>query len=152
MIRIQSVVVSATSLPKLFGTLFPLVLTMVAAITFLGRLVEPHQREARKADEHAYTFLEQCLSGVRIVRTFGMRSHLIARFGHQILGQAEQSGVKQVAIQTIESGLIMTIFFFITSLMIFYGGRLIRDGANLGQVVAVSVGVKLNRSSRLKPH
>ena len=113
---------------------------MVATIIFLGRLVDPHQRTARLADEHAYTFLEQCISGVRIVRTFGMRSALVARFGTQILGQAEQSGVKQVTIQTVESGLIMTLFFLITSLMIFYGGRLIRDGANLGQVTAVSIG------------
>ena len=123
---------------------------MVAAMIFLGRLVEPHQRGARKADEHAYTFLEQCFSGTRIVRTFGMRPHLIARFGSEILGQAEQSGVKQVAIQTSESGLIMAIFILITSVMISYGGRLIRDGANLGQVVAVSPGLNPSRSSRAK--
>jgi ABC-type bacteriocin/lantibiotic exporter with double-glycine peptidase domain len=117
---------------------------MALLMVALSKMSKKYQNQAHIAEGAASTFLEQCFSGIRVVQTFDMARALMQRFGEQILRDAERSSSKRAAIQTMESGLQMAIFFIQSGVSFIYGSRLIeREGYNLGQVVAVSDSIRL---------
>jgi len=83
------------------------------------------------------TFLEQCLSGVRVVQTFSMSQPLMKRW-ITLLADTERTGFQQARISGLEGGVTMLSGLCALGVGLYYGSILVKNGLNYGYVITVS--------------
>jgi hypothetical protein len=104
----------------------------------IGIAIRKYETAADMSKDSSFTFLEQCLSGIRVVQTFSMSQPLMKRW-ISLLGDTERTGNQQARIRGLEGAVTMLSALSALGVGLYYGSKLIPDGLKYGLVITVSV-------------
>jgi ATP-binding cassette subfamily B (MDR/TAP) protein 1 len=104
----------------------------------IGLAVRKYETRADMSKDSSSTFLEQCLSGIRVVQTFSMSQPLMKRW-ITLLADTERTGFQQARIRGLEGGVTMLSGLCVLGVGLYYGSKLVQDGLNYGYVITVSL-------------
>lgn len=79
------------------------------------------------------------ISSVRTVQSFGMRSSLVKRLDNDLLNGLQKLGAKRSVIRSLEQAAVYFACFLVNSVVFWYGGILVRQGADIGNILAAFV-------------
>lgn len=94
---IASIVTGFVKAPKVAGFLFVLIPLTVATFAVLGWAGGKAGAPALKLEGRASSYVEQILSSVRVVQSFGMEKNLVQRYDQAMLGPLQKFGMRKVS-------------------------------------------------------
>lgn len=99
---IASVVTGFIKAPKVAGVLFSLIPFTVICFALLGYAGAKVGAPALKLEGLAASYVEQILSSVRVVQSFGMEKNLMKRYDEAMLDKLEVYGLRRATIRYVE--------------------------------------------------
>lgn len=125
------------SLPKLAAVLFPFSVWVIVFFYFIEKTTKRQQARAEAAQGLASTFLEQCLSGVRVIQTFGMTKPLMKRWDGTLLKDVEMLRTMPALVRAVEIAWCHFAMGLILGVSVHYSSTLAGEGYRFGSMFNV---------------
>jgi ATP-binding cassette subfamily B (MDR/TAP) protein 1 len=126
--------------PDLAGALSSVVAFLTISLGALAYVGSRLERPASDMEGKAAAFVEEMISSVRVIQSFGIGSKLCDHLELTLLKPLQELGAKRSVIRSLERSLVYVALFLAYSLAFWYGGlRIERHGLEVGNAWIVSV-------------
>ncbi|PWN46891.1 P-loop containing nucleoside triphosphate hydrolase protein [Violaceomyces palustris] len=135
-VLVCSVIIGFVKSARIAGVLFALLPFTMILFSLMAYATERVGVPALRIEGRASTFLEQILSSVRVVQSFGMEASLMRRFDSAMLKPLEKLGMRKAAIRGMEMGTVYFVLNVTYALAFWWGSINLASGeVDLGSLL-----------------
>lgn len=132
-ILVASIIQGFCVAARVTGFLFAVVPLVLALFAILAWTSEAVGAPALRLEGRASTFVEEILSSMRIVQSFGMTDALLRKYNFDMLRQMEKFGRRKALIRGTEAGAVyFALFITYSAAFWFVGHEVVRGRVDLG--------------------
>ncbi|PWN47942.1 P-loop containing nucleoside triphosphate hydrolase protein [Violaceomyces palustris] len=122
----------------LAGVLFSTIPFTFIVFGVLGWLNELADEPVNRLQDHTSSYLEQVLSSVRLIQSFGIESSIVKRLDESLLRPLERSRLVKSLVRSLEMSSVYFVLIVSYGVAIWWGSRqIVERGLGVGTVVTV---------------